>query len=324
MAEETSEYDEMVSGLDDLPDSNPWPTGGDAFDAEGGAGMTVYGAGVNVYQGAGNNEDGKANVEQAVAGASVIAGQAVGAVTDPIGTLIANGLDFLIHAIVPLESALGMVTGNPELLDESIKRWSAVEQVSYLLAEEVKKVGDDMLLDWDDDAAAKAKEELATVADSIGSLGARTVTSQELITAVQFIATVLQELIKAVIAELIKFALMLFPAALAMAAVTFGGSVAAAISSFAGMLGKSVAMISKVLAKGAKLMGQISEALGKMSKVIGQTSKVLGSSVYGVASATANNQVPRMKENMNNAGDQPDGSDYESKGNDDIRDGLTR
>jgi hypothetical protein len=284
---------------------------------EDGMGMTAYGAGKNLYDSF-QGED--VDIVKASAATAELGMQAVGWITDPLGALISNGLDFLIAVIQPLEDILGFVTGNPDRLQNAIDRWNNIEQACYALAQEVQHVSDAGLGEWDDQASAIAKVRISELADAIGGIGVKSGTCQHWLAVAQLLAQTLQEVIKSIISSFLSQLIMTWLAALAAAAVTFGGSTAAAASWTSIMSARNIMQATKTMKAGMNISQMLMKSVRSISTDLAKSGEVLSTvkNITSIATATANNQASRTDNNHSNAGNQPEGTDYGGQGYDDI------
>ncbi|MCC3765742.1 hypothetical protein K3N28_22030 [Glycomyces sp. TRM65418] len=280
-----------------------------------GLGMTAYGAGKNLYDSF-QGED--VDIVKASAATMELGAQAVGWITDPLGALISNGLDFLIAVIQPLEDILGFVTGNPDRLQNAIDRWNTIEQACYALAQEVQHVSGAGLGEWDDQAAAIAKTRISELADAIGGIGVKSATCQHWLSVAQALAQTLQEVIKSIISSFLSQLITTWLAALAAAAVTFGGSTAAAASWTAVMSARNVMQATRALAQGKNISAMLQASIKTVTTDLAKAGEVLTKikTITPIATATANNQATRSRDNHSRAGD--GGSEYDGQGFSDI------
>lgn len=306
------DYQDTVDTLDNQPSTDFL-----SVDAEAGLNMTAYGAAANLSS---SFEGEDIDITKASAATAELAAQAYGWFTDPLGTLIGNGLDFLIYTVQPLEDILGFVTGNPDRLQDAIDRWNNIEQVCYALAQEVQHVSAEGLGEWTDDAADIARERISELADAIGGIGIKSGTCQQWLAVAQALATALQEVIKTIISEFIKQLILTWLAALASAAVTFGGSTAAAASWTAVMSSKTVIQATKTCFTGKNIASMLEGAIKGVTTDLAKAGSVLEKikTVVPIATATANNQAARSRDNHQNAGNAPEGTDYGDQGYGDI------
>lgn len=304
-------YQDTVDKLDDQPSTDFLSMNDDGIT------MTAYGAAKNLsdsFQG----ED--VDITKASAATAELAAQAYGWFTDPLGTLIGNGLEFLIHTVQPLEDILGFVTGNPDRLQDAIGRWNNIEQVCYALAGEVQHVSAEGLGEWTDDAATVARERISELADAIGGIGIKSGTCQHWLSVAQALAQALQEVIKSIISEFVKQLILTWVAALASAAVTFGGSTAAAASWTALSSSRAIMQATKTCFTGKNIASLLQGAIKSVTTDLAKAGSVLEKikTITPMGTAWANNQAARSRDNHQNAGDPPPGTDYGDQGYSDI------
>lgn len=277
-----NEYTDGMGDLASNTEARTWADG-DSYDAATGARATVYGPIENMVK---SFEDGFDFSDFAGASAG-LAGQAVGAVMDPLGWLIGNGLDFLLYAVQPLHDLLGMVTGNPTRFAEAVERWTEIRQALEALAQDVDAVPKKWDGEWEDNAQQAAEQRVAELAYAIRGIGTNIVSVQNILQGAAALAQILEEVVKAILSELIKQLIILWIPALAAAGPTFGGSTAAAGAATAGMVPRFLMRGTSAIAEGRTLGAMLKAALSNFNMVTTQ-----GSSVMRNIAETGLNAVP--------------------------------
>ncbi|MFC4336878.1 hypothetical protein [Salininema proteolyticum] len=250
------------------------PAQRDVFQTNGtdaGWGATAVGTGKNIISGV---EEG--DISQVVASSSEMLAQGVGYVTDPLGWLIGNGVDFLVAYIQPLQDILGLVAGNPERFDDAISRWADIEQAAYALGEEVQSIFEGGIGDWKDQAATAAEGRLQELGDAIGAIGIKAGTCQKWLGAAQFLAEVLMAVIKGIITEIVKELIITWTAALAAAVPTAGASTAAAGTWTIKAVAQATLKASAKVLTGKNLAGILKRAMSEFGKDMNMIKSPLG------------------------------------------------
>lgn len=151
-----------------------------------------------------------------------------GMIKDPFGTLVNNGLSFLIAVFPPLQEGLHFVTGDGPALNNAAGNFTNIGKGLEGFAEELPAEASKRLNQWHGaarNAAHDRIDEFSTgvqgVAGVCGDLAAWLQTCSILM-------TVIEEVIKSIISELIAWILSIWPPAMAASGPTFGASIAEA------------------------------------------------------------------------------------------------
>jgi hypothetical protein len=214
-------------------------------------------------------------------GAGFVAGcvaDVAGFVLDPVGWLVSNGLNFLIELIQPLQDALHMVTGDGPALGDASGNFEKIGNGFVTLADDWVQTGDSGLKDWTEDAGEAARKALAEFAVGVQGLGSSAGAIAQTLKMWSMVMTVVEELIKSIISELVSALIYIWLPALAASIVSFGSSVAAAMATTVGKVGAAFSRITAKLGKLGKLLDEFVAFLGKWtSKVIEAGKKLHGS-----------------------------------------------
>ncbi|MGH3490564.1 MAG: hypothetical protein ACRDP8_21965 [Actinopolymorphaceae bacterium] len=228
-----------------------------------GSGVGIWKSGDKFLDDPGANWSEVASVGGSVAG---MAGSVMAIGADPLNWLISQGLGFLIDWIQPLQDAIGYVTGNPERMDEEMKKWARVQAALVPLAGEVRDAANAGLVTWEGEAAGAAKTKLNDFSD--GVLGIANDVS--LIQTIMSISKMLMELaynfVLGLIAEFIEWLIMVWIPALASAPVTFGASTAAAGTATAVRAASTSSRAVRFIARVNKILFKLKNILYKLRK----------------------------------------------------------
>lgn len=201
-------------------------------------------------------------------------------VANPLKELMMAGIGFLIEQVEPLREALQAVTGDPYAINALAKTWTG-------LAVELRRVADDYtastssLNGWRGEAA----EAYGRVAEDYQlSLRGAAAWCDEVATGV-VVTGVVVSTIKALVVELISDlvcrAIMVVVPAVASAAVTFGASLASAMSWFFAQMASTCAKIMAAFARLMKTAGRLASRFGGM----GGAMRTAGHKMAGAGSA---------------------------------------
>lgn len=183
---------------------------------------------------------------------------------DPIGWLVGNGLDMLLELIQPLQDALHFVTGDGPGLQHAAGNFDQIAGGFVELAEDFDATGKKSLERWKEDAGNAARAKLSEFATGIKGIGTVADAIAETLRMWSMVMVIIEEVIKAIITELVSWLITIWLPALASSIVTFGGSVATAM---AASVGKAASVFSKVTAKLGKLGKLLDEFASFLAKV---------------------------------------------------------
>ncbi|EID54672.1 hypothetical protein [Saccharomonospora xinjiangensis] len=202
-------------------------------------------------------------------GASFVASAAGDVVTfamDPIGWLVSHGLNMLLELVQPLQDALHQVSGDGPAIGHASDNFVTIAQGFVALAEDFEKKGDTALAEWADEAGNAAKEALGDFSAGIRGIGSAAGSVAEVLQMWSMVMVVIEEVIKAIITELVSWLITIWLPALASSVISFGGSVAAAMTASIAKAASVLAKVTRYLGKFGKLLDDFMEYLVKMSK----------------------------------------------------------
>ncbi|RSN65635.1 hypothetical protein DMH01_04535 [Amycolatopsis sp. WAC 04182] len=187
----------------------------------------------------------------------------LGMVVDPIGSLLTAGIGWLIEHIVIFRWPLDFLLGDPKGIEAAktaiYNEGKAVKEWSEDHAAATKK----FMEKWDGEAADKFRADMEGVAAQIDALaeyinfaGKQMGIAGAVIGAVRGIV---RDIIAMTLAGILKAAIV----AVALAPVTFGGSIIAAIGSIMTTVAVAIAKIAKQIADTAKKLAEMIKILAK-------------------------------------------------------------
>jgi hypothetical protein len=201
-------------------------------------------------------------------GASFVAGAAMDVTffaMDPIGWLVSHGLNMLLELVQPLQDALHQVSGDGPAIGHASQNFVTIAQGFVELAEDFEKTGDTALKDWVDDAGEAARAALGDFSSGIRGLGSSAGSVAEVLKMWSMVMVVIEEVIKAIISELVSWLITIWLPALASSVITLGGSVAAAMTASIAKAASMLAKVTKHLGKFGKLLDEFMQFLVKYS-----------------------------------------------------------
>lgn len=151
----------------------------------------------------------------------------MGVLTDPVGTLVGAGLAIVLDLVQPFDELFLAVSGDATEMQHQIDVLGQVETALTALDHEIANAADAAVTSWEGDAAAAAGNAIGGLAATAGSIGERAGDVAALLDWARMLAETIYEVIKAILTELVSWAVARGIAALAASAATAGASAAA-------------------------------------------------------------------------------------------------
>ncbi|GLW92323.1 hypothetical protein [Actinokineospora globicatena] len=184
---------------------------------------------------------------------------------DPIGWLVSHGLNMLLELVQPLQDALHQVSGDGPAIGHASDNFVTMAEGFVALAADFETTGDTALKDWQDDAGEAAKAALAEFSTGIRGVGSAAGTVAEVLQMWSMVMVVIEEVIKAILSELISWLITIWLPALASSVITLGGSVAAAMTASIAKAATTFAKVTKHLGVFGKLLDRFMDFLRALS-----------------------------------------------------------
>lgn len=200
-------------------------------------------------------------------GAKLVAGCAMDAVSffmDPLSFLVNAGLDLLLTLFQPLQDALHFVTGDGPSLGTAADNFAQVGEGFVALADDWVATGDKGLAQWQEDAGEAARKAMADFGIGIRGIGSMSGSVADTLRMWSMVMVVIEETIKAIISELVSWAIMIWLPALAASVMSLGTSVAAAMSATIGKVASAFTKVTKHLGKLGQLLDKFMQFLVKL------------------------------------------------------------
>lgn len=169
----------------------------------------------------------------------------MGVLTDPIGTLVGAGLTIVLDLVRPFDELLMMVSGDATEMQRQIDVLAQVEAALGALDGEIANAADANVTAWDGEAAAAAGNAIGGLAATAAAMGERAKDVAALLDWARMLAETIYEVIKAILTELVSWAVTRGVVALAASVATAGASVVA-------FLMDAVVSASRMLLKATK------------------------------------------------------------------------
>lgn len=225
-------------------------------------------------------------------GAAFVGSAAADMVTfamDPIGWLVSHGLNMLLELVQPLQDALHQVTGDGPAIGHASENFVSIAEGFVALAEDFEKTGDTALADWVDEAGNAAKEALGDFSSGIRGIGSAAGSVAEVLKMWSMVMVVIEEVIKAIITELVSWLITIWLPALAASVISFGSSVAAAMTASIAKAASVLQKVTRYLGKFGKLLDTFIEFMAKYAtKVVDMTRKFRIGTFAGESKFTLN------------------------------------
>ncbi|HET6709770.1 hypothetical protein [Amycolatopsis sp.] len=191
--------------------------------------------------------------------------------TDPLGWLVGQGLNFLISAVQPIQDAIHFVSGDGPALGIAADNFNAIATGLDQLAKNFAEVADTSLQGWTGDAGNAARRSLGEFAHGIGGVSAKSGDLAQMLQLSSMLMSFVEDLIKAILTELVTWLIMIWIPALAAAVPTCGASVATAGTASEVKLGTTTAKTTQKVSKVRELLQKILDWLQKMKAKLAAT-----------------------------------------------------
>lgn len=165
-----------------------------------------------------------------------------GMVTDPLGFLVGQGLNFLIAIVQPLEDAIHFVSGDGPALQQAGENFGAIAQGISDLSTRFTEDLQSTVTTWGGSASEAAATKLGEFAHGIDGVAGQAGELAELLMMSSMVMQVIEDVIKAILTELITWLIMIWIPALAAATGVRVASTASRVS-------RIVARLRQLLAK---------------------------------------------------------------------------
>jgi hypothetical protein len=195
------------------------------------------------------------------------------AAADPIGWLISQGLGFLISVFEPLQDLIHLVSGDGPALSTAAENFNNIGAGLTKFGEQFDEDARAVLSRWEGAAADSAAEKLGAFGNGISGITAQAGNIAQLLQISSMVMTVIEEFIKALLTELISWAIMIWIPALAAAFWTAGASTAAAGAATATRATSTVSRATSQVSWLRRILDAIKELLAKLTnffKQVGQ------------------------------------------------------
>jgi hypothetical protein len=198
---------------------------------------------------------------------------AVGALAagDPLNWLIGQGLNFLITVVQPLQDLIHFVSGDGPALLNAAGNFNKIGQGLADYATKFIDNAEQALKDWGGEAKEAAKARLDRFATGIQGTAGQAGDIAQLLQISSMIMIVIEDFIKALLTEFVEWLILIWIPALAAAAPSFGGSVAAAWSATFAKGATTTARATRQVGKLQKMLKMLQDLLAKLKTLMAKT-----------------------------------------------------
>jgi phage-related protein len=232
--------------------------------------------------------------------------------TDPIGWLVNQGLSFLMSICEPLEDAIHFVSGDGPALQQAGENFGKLAEGLTKLKEGFTSDLSSSVQSWGGQTADAAATKLGEFASGIDGVIGQAGELSELLLMSSMIMQVIEDLLKAILTELIIWLVMIWIPALAAAVPSFGSSTAAAGAVTAVRAATTVSRVSRIVARLKAFLGKILQFLRNLvtrTKNLGAgMKKAMADKKANVAEADRRRALPENKGLLKSWADKKDGS----------------
>lgn len=214
-----------------------------------------------------------------------------GIATDPLGWLIGQGLNFLITVVQPLQDLIHFVSGDGPALLNAAGNFQKIGQGLEQYSQKFLQNAEEALKTWIGEAKEAAAGRLEQFAAGIQGTAAQAGDVAQMLQISSMIMIVIEDFIKALLTELVQWLILIWIPALAAAAPTFGGSIAAAWSGTAIKGAHTGAKATKQVSKLQKLLNLLKDLLAKLKIVMGRTKDFMKQATQAARTAGGNTRL---------------------------------
>jgi hypothetical protein len=211
------------------------------------------------------NKEGENDVAQVAVNAVAVGLDTLGFVLNPLGTLMAAGVGWLIEHIGILREPLDLLMGDPDQIQAN----------ATLLQMEVKKIegyatDHDAALakvaSWKGEAADKFRQSMRDLSEEIRSFGTVVSGASDETVRCGVAVAALRSVVRDIIAEVVGGLIAGAIAAVAASWFTFGASIVGFIGAAIGVVAATIAKITRAIAKVSSILGRAGGRMAKLSK----------------------------------------------------------
>ena len=184
---------------------------------------------------------------------------------DPIGWLVGQGLNFLISVVQPLEDAIHMVSGDGPALQQAAENFGAIAKGVGELRSKFDEELANSVQTWGGEAADVASSKLGEFANGITGVSEQAGEMAQLLQMSSMVMTIIEDVIKAILTELITWLIMIWIPALAAAVPSFGASTAAAGAATGVRVATTGSRVARLVARLRQLLAKIMDFLRKLA-----------------------------------------------------------
>lgn len=196
--------------------------------------------------------------------------ETLGLIMDPIGSVLAAGIGWIIEHVSILRWPLDTLMGDPvgiKAADEALKTEKRkLEDWSKKHQDEL----DRLISEWSGDGADRARRDMEAVADQLSSLGGYLESAADCMKitggVIGAVRGVVRDIIAITLANIVKAALI----ALALAPLSFGASIAACIVTIIGMVATALGRVGTQIARLVSKLSQMAGSLKNLGNAGGQ------------------------------------------------------
>ncbi|WP_086662497.1 WXG100 family type VII secretion target [Lentzea kentuckyensis] len=188
-----------------------------------------------------------------------------GMVMDPIGWLVGQGLNFLISVVQPLEDAIHFVSGDGPALQQAGENFGAIAQGISDLSTRFTDDLQSTVTNWGGSASEAAATKLGEFASGIDGVAGQAGELAELLMMSSMVMQIIEDVIKAILSELITWLIMIWIPALAAAVPSCGASTAAAGAATGVRVASTASRVSRIVAKLRQLLTKIMDFLRNLA-----------------------------------------------------------
>ncbi|MGW4632974.1 RHS repeat-associated core domain-containing protein [Nocardia sp. NPDC004415] len=234
-----------------------------------------------------------------------LAAEAVSLVVDPLGTLAAYGVGWLIEHCQPLQDALDWIAGDPAQIEAYAKTWDNVAaRISEVATAQNQAVTTDVA-DWTGQTATAYKNAAANTTNLLTAANTAATTAASAIRLAGGVVAAVRETVRDLVAQTVgRLAVWAAEAifSLGLATPVIAVQATAYIAKTVAMISKLFSRLAKTMAKLKPLLKQLKNAFGDIAKAFKKTPSKGGKTTDDITTTkpanTKNSDSPTTPSNV--------------------------
>ncbi|MFC6023306.1 WXG100 family type VII secretion target [Plantactinospora solaniradicis] len=200
---------------------------------------------------------------------------ALGAVLDPLGSLVSWGVAWLLDHVKPLSDALDWLAGDPDQITAFAQTWRNVAANSADVAAEFQAALATEISEWGGASAEAYRSYAATQLQAMDGIGRGAGGVGTLVEAAGLLVALVREMVRDLIADFVSVLAVRLPMWLAEAGLTLGVATPLVVAQVGSLVAKWVARIGKVITALITSLRRLAPMLSRLGDLIDELSDLV-------------------------------------------------